>query len=68
MIATEKPILTIKPASGTSSKATAHLLPCQIHYNGPVDPVDPFWDPKTNSTEGKSFHWLLAILAYSTNL
>ncbi|KAL2121605.1 hypothetical protein VTJ04DRAFT_5632 [Mycothermus thermophilus] len=27
-------------------KTTPHLLPCRVHHNGPVEPVQSFWDPK----------------------
>ncbi|KJR87919.1 ribonuclease H2 subunit C [Sporothrix schenckii 1099-18] len=43
-----QPILEITADSATSTptQATPHLLPCQIHHNGPVGQVDAFWRPQ----------------------
>lgn len=28
-------------------KATPHLLPCRVHHNGSIEPVQFFWEPNT---------------------
>lgn len=46
-----QPILSIEESAATSC-ARANLLPCRIHHDGPVDPIDTFWSP-TSSQDGK---------------
>jgi hypothetical protein len=44
-----QPILSIEEdTSKPSPKAVANLLPCRVHHDGPVDPLDGYWKP-TNS-------------------
>ncbi|KAL2137223.1 hypothetical protein VTI74DRAFT_6434 [Chaetomium olivicolor] len=46
-----QPILSLKSETTTSEeipKATPHLLPCRVHHNGSVEPVQCFWEPKAN--------------------
>ncbi|KAL2258912.1 hypothetical protein VTK26DRAFT_7592 [Humicola hyalothermophila] len=38
--------LETKSSLGETAKTTAHLLPCRIHHDGPVEPAQPFWEPK----------------------
>lgn len=43
------PILTLgSPSNPPQSppKATAHLLPCRVHHNGSIEPIQPFWKPE----------------------
>ncbi|KAK0744212.1 ribonuclease H2 non-catalytic subunit-domain-containing protein [Schizothecium vesticola] len=44
------PILTLggpSPSSpSTPPKATPHLLPCRVHHNGSIEPIQPFWQPE----------------------
>ena len=48
-----QPILSITESQASSeSKTIVNLLPCRIDYDGPVNPVTPFWSP--NVVEGKS--------------
>ncbi|KAM7190750.1 putative dna replication licensing factor mcm6 protein [Rhypophila sp. PSN 637] len=54
-----KPILSlVEPKTATDDKlsttatVTPHLLPCRIHHDGSVEPVQSFWDP-TVSEDGK---------------
>lgn len=50
-----QPMLALKSdktPEGTP-KATPHLLPCRVHHNGPVEPAQSFWNPKTS--EGKNW-------------
>lgn len=37
--------------SGKPAKATAHLLPCRIHHDGPVEPAESFWDPNAGEND-----------------
>ncbi|KAL8779516.1 MAG: hypothetical protein Q9194_001415 [Teloschistes cf. exilis] len=41
-------MLSIRPSSAKSSgaKYTPNLLPCQIHYDGPVNASKRYWDPQ----------------------
>ncbi|KAL1842135.1 hypothetical protein VTJ49DRAFT_6014 [Mycothermus thermophilus] len=43
-----QPILRFdEPTSQADNpKTTPHLLPCRVHHDGPVEPVESFWDPK----------------------
>lgn len=36
----------------TTTAVTPHLLPCRIHHDGSVEPVESFWDPRV--TEGEN--------------
>ncbi|KAK3293894.1 ribonuclease H2 non-catalytic subunit-domain-containing protein [Chaetomium fimeti] len=44
-----QPMLTLKSdkSSEDTPKATPHLLPCRVNHNGPVEPAQSFWNPKT---------------------
>ncbi|CAM1511059.1 Fc.00g085720.m01.CDS01 [Cosmosporella sp. VM-42] len=39
-----QPMLSIK-GDRNKPKATANLLPCRIHHDGPVDPIATYWNP-----------------------
>ncbi|AEO70925.1 c9faff0d-4010-499a-8491-e65dffd49e6a [Thermothielavioides terrestris] len=43
-----QPMISLQPepAAGHPPQATAHLLPCRVHHNGSVEPVQSFWEPK----------------------
>ncbi|KAL2266877.1 hypothetical protein VTJ83DRAFT_4154 [Remersonia thermophila] len=44
-----------EPASQADApKTTPHLLPCRVHHDGPVEPVESFWEPKP-SQDGTTF-------------
>lgn len=38
-----QPILAIEDSE--VPKAAANLLPCRLHHDGPVDPIQPYWKP-----------------------
>ncbi|ORY59723.1 ribonuclease H2 non-catalytic subunit-domain-containing protein [Pseudomassariella vexata] len=40
-----QPILTVSGDPANPNKSQLHLLPCRIHHDGHVDPVDPYWSP-----------------------
>ncbi|OIW32274.1 ribonuclease H1 small subunit [Coniochaeta ligniaria NRRL 30616] len=40
-----QPMLSIKSDKPSNSKTTAHLLPCRVHYDGPVEPAQSYWSP-----------------------
>jgi ribonuclease H2 subunit C len=46
-----QPMLAVKldEPSEETPKATPHLLPCRVHHNGAVEPVQSFWEPKVGS-------------------
>ncbi|OLN81197.1 Uncharacterized protein C12B10.15c [Colletotrichum chlorophyti] len=43
---------TVSTNGSKGSKATANLLPCRIHHDGPVGESQSFWNP-TTSADGK---------------
>lgn len=45
-----QPMLALKDAQN-KPKVTANLLPCRINHDGPIDPVDTFWNPTEESTQ-----------------
>merc|ERR1712000_734298 len=45
-----QPSITIQEPSA-AFKAVANLLPCRVHHDGPIDPVDTYWKP-TDTPEG----------------
>ncbi|KAK8119818.1 uncharacterized protein PG998_004444 [Apiospora kogelbergensis] len=42
-----QPMLTIAGDKTEPKKAQLHLLPCRIHHDGNVAPLDSFWSPTT---------------------
>ncbi|KAJ9162185.1 hypothetical protein NKR19_g1555 [Coniochaeta hoffmannii] len=38
-------MLSIKQDTPSRPKTTAHLLPCRVHYDGPVEPAQSYWSP-----------------------
>jgi hypothetical protein len=38
-------MLGIKSDAPSHPKTTAHLLPCRVHYDGPVEPAQSYWSP-----------------------
>ncbi|KAK4099305.1 hypothetical protein N658DRAFT_475342 [Parathielavia hyrcaniae] len=38
-------------------KATPHVLPCRIYHNGPVEPVQSFWDSKVGNDGTGTAHF-----------
>lgn len=52
------PILTLgSPPNLPQSppKATAHLLPCRVHHNGSIEPIQPFWKPEKQAGTSPPF-------------
>ncbi|KAK3940126.1 ribonuclease H2, subunit C [Diplogelasinospora grovesii] len=45
-----QPILSVKPSSA-EEKTTPNLLPCRVHHNGSVEPIQDFWQP-TEADDG----------------
>ena len=49
----EQPLLSIEEGKSRSdNKAVANLLPCRVHHDGPVDPIEAYWKP--TKSEGAS--------------
>ncbi|CRK22713.1 hypothetical protein BN1708_013466 [Verticillium longisporum] len=46
-------ILNVHSEKAAAPKAVAHLLPCRIQFNGPVDSAPSFWNPAI-SKDGKT--------------
>lgn len=38
-------ILSIESDTPANPRTTAHLLPCRVHYDGPVEPAQSYWSP-----------------------
>ncbi|CAI6087779.1 unnamed protein product [Clonostachys chloroleuca] len=48
-----QPMLEIENLTKSGEvKSTAHLLPCRVHHDGSIGPIDSFWTP-TDTEEGK---------------
>lgn len=47
-----QPMLTINPTKLSHPQTTPNLLPCRVHYDGPVEPSQAYWSPSQNA--GKS--------------
>lgn len=45
-------MLTIAAEQTKQQNAQLHLLPCRIHHDGIVDPIEPYWSPV--QSQGKS--------------
>ncbi|KAB5571990.1 ribonuclease H2, subunit C [Coniochaeta sp. 2T2.1] len=39
------PMLSVSSQEQPRPKTTAHLLPCRVHYDGPVEPAQSYWSP-----------------------
>ncbi|XDG09903.1 hypothetical protein ABKA04_009518 [Annulohypoxylon sp. FPYF3050] len=40
------PIFTVESQETIPKKAQVNLLPCRIHHDGDVDPIDTYWNPQ----------------------
>ncbi|KAI0173295.1 ribonuclease H1 small subunit [Hypoxylon sp. FL1284] len=49
-----QPIFAVKPQDSAERNTSVHLLPCRIHHNGNVEPVDTFWNPAEGQDETKT--------------
>jgi hypothetical protein len=47
-----QPMLTLATAKSDQTEAQVHLLPCRIHHDGTVGPIEPYWSPAVH--QGKS--------------
>ena len=55
-----QPILSIEEGKAKfNNKAVANLLPCRVHHDGPVDPIDAYWKP--TASEGASKQGLYTV-------
>ncbi|KAI2640852.1 ribonuclease H1 small subunit [Hypomontagnella submonticulosa] len=44
-------IFAVKSQDSVQKKAHVHLLPCRIHHDGNVDPMDSYWDPSEGQAD-----------------
>lgn len=62
-----QPMFKIRSDEAETLKATANLLPCRIHHDGPVDTTEPFWKPTKSDgklrTLGTAISGLLLTMA-----
>ncbi|KAH6668618.1 ribonuclease H2 non-catalytic subunit-domain-containing protein [Plectosphaerella plurivora] len=50
------PMFKITSDSGEAPpKVVANLLPCRVQHDGPIDTVQPFWQPKTQDNKNVAF-------------
>lgn len=55
-----QPILSIEEDKAKfNTKAVPNLLPCCVHHDGPVDPIDAYWKP--TASEGASKQGLYSV-------
>ncbi|KAH7350080.1 ribonuclease H1/H2 small subunit [Plectosphaerella cucumerina] len=51
-----KPMFKItSPGDEASPNVVANLLPCRVQHDGPLDTVQPFWQPKTQDDKSVAF-------------
>ncbi|KAI1413802.1 ribonuclease H1 small subunit [Hypoxylon sp. FL1857] len=48
------PILTVEPQEVSQKKAQVHLLPCRIHHDGNVHPINTYWNPSEGQDQMKT--------------
>ncbi|KAI0889546.1 ribonuclease H1 small subunit [Annulohypoxylon maeteangense] len=48
------PVLTVESRDSISKKAQVNLLPCRIHHDGNVDPIDTYWKPEEDQNQTKT--------------
>ncbi|KAI1135070.1 ribonuclease H1 small subunit [Hypoxylon sp. FL0543] len=48
------PVLTVEPQEDIQNKAKVNLLPCRIHHDGNVHPIDTYWNPSDGQDQVKT--------------
>ncbi|KAI1463047.1 ribonuclease H1 small subunit [Daldinia caldariorum] len=48
------PVLSVDSRENIQKKAQVHLLPCRIHHDGNVNPVETYWSPSENEDNTKT--------------
>ncbi|KAI1452762.1 ribonuclease H1 small subunit [Annulohypoxylon moriforme] len=49
-----EPVFTVESQDSISKKAQVNLLPCRIHHDGNVDPIDTYWNPEEGQDQTKT--------------
>ncbi|KAI8959206.1 ribonuclease H1 small subunit [Daldinia sp. FL1419] len=47
------PVFTVDSQENIEKKAQIHLLPCRVHHDGNVNPVETYWNPTESEGEKK---------------
>lgn len=48
------PVLSVESREAISKKAQVHLLPCRIHHDGNVNPINTYWNPSDGQDQTKT--------------
>ncbi|KAI1646570.1 ribonuclease H1 small subunit [Daldinia loculata] len=48
------PVFTVDSQENIQQKAQIHLLPCRIHHDGEVNPVETYWNPNESEDQTKT--------------
>ncbi|KAL7629735.1 hypothetical protein AAE478_001258 [Parahypoxylon ruwenzoriense] len=48
------PVFTVDSQESAQKKTQVHLLPCRIHHDGNVDPIDTYWNPSESQDQIKT--------------
>ncbi|KAI1801139.1 ribonuclease H1 small subunit [Daldinia bambusicola] len=48
------PVFSVDSQESIQKKAQVHLLPCRIHHDGNVNPVETYWSPSENEDKIKT--------------
>lgn len=48
------PTFTVKSQETIPKKAQVNLLPCRIHHDGNVNPIDTYWNPQDGQEQTKT--------------
>ncbi|RYP47596.1 hypothetical protein DL768_006382 [Monosporascus sp. mg162] len=51
------PMFTVPSELPAEKKAQVHLLPCRVHHDGNVDPVESFWSPRESQDGQKNAYF-----------
>ncbi|KAI2472441.1 ribonuclease H1 small subunit [Annulohypoxylon bovei var. microspora] len=49
-----QPVFTVEARENISKKAQVNLLPCRIHHDGNVNPIDTYWNPEEGQDQMKT--------------
>ncbi|KAH9883792.1 ribonuclease H2, subunit C [Xylariomycetidae sp. FL2044] len=48
------PVFTVDDQRSTKTKARINLLPCRVHHDGDVSPIDTFWKPSRSQERNEN--------------
>ncbi|KAI0380405.1 ribonuclease H1 small subunit [Hypomontagnella monticulosa] len=45
------PVFSVESQESIQKKAQVHLLPCRIHHDGNIDPMNTYWNPSEDQAD-----------------